>query len=123
MQRLIALKDRFDMAFACDTDHDRHGMVTRARGCCLPIITWRSAIFYLFQHRPQWRQGCGGGQDTGQQPDDRPRGGEAGRRLFEVPVGFKWFVDGLLDGSLGFGGEESAGASFLRSDGSGLDYR
>jgi phosphoglucomutase len=117
MRRLIALKDRFDIAFGCDTDHDRHGIVTHSSGL-LPTNHYLSvAIYYLFQHRPQWRADAAVGKTVvSSQMIDRVAA-KLGRRLYEVPVGFKWFVDGLLDGSLGFGGEESAGATFLRRDG------
>ena len=118
MQRLIALKDRFDIAFACDTDHDRHGIVTRSEGLLPPNNYLSAAIFYLFQHRPHWRQEAAVGKTVvSSRMIDRVTA-KLGRRLYEVPVGFKWFVDGLLDGSLGFGGEESAGASFVCLDGS-----
>ncbi len=118
MQRLIALKDRFEIAFACDTDHDRHGIVTRSAGLMPPNHYLAVAIFYLFQHRPRWRTGMAVGKTVvSSQMIDRVTA-KLGRKLYEVPVGFKWFVDGLLDGSLGFGGEESAGASFVRLDGS-----
>ncbi len=118
MQRLIDLKDRFDIAFACDTDHDRHGIVTRNAGLLPPNHYLSVAIFYLFQHRPKWSKSAAVGKTlVSSQMIDRVTA-KLGRRLYEVPVGFKWFVDGLLDGSLGFGGEESAGASFLRLDGS-----
>ena len=118
MQRLIDLKDRFDIAFACDTDHDRHGIVTRSAGLLPPNHYLAVAIFYLFQHRPEWRTDAAVGKTVvSSQMIDRVTA-KLGRKLYEVPVGFKWFVDGLLDGSLGFGGEESAGASFLRRDGS-----
>ena len=118
MQRLIGLKDRFDIAFACDTDHDRHGIVTKS-ACLLPPNHYLAvAIFYLFQHRPKWRKEAAVGKTVvSSQMIDRVTA-KLGRKLYEVPVGFKWFVDGLLDGSLGFGGEESAGASFVRLDGS-----
>ncbi len=118
MQRLIGLKDQFDIAFACDTDHDRHGIVTKSAGL-LPANHYLSvAIFYLFQHRPNWRKEAAVGKTVvSSQMIDRVTA-KLGRRLYEVPVGFKWFVDGLLDGSLGFVGEESAGASFARLDGS-----
>jgi phosphoglucomutase len=117
MQRLIALKDQFDIAFACDTDHDRHGIVTRSEGLLPPNSFLSAAIFYLFQHRPHWRQEAAVGKTVvSSRMIDRVTA-KLGRRLYEVPVGFKWFVDGLLDGSLGFGGEESAGASFLCLDG------
>ena len=118
MQRLIALKDRFAIAFACDTDHDRHGIVTKSTGLLPPNHYLSVAIFYLFQHRPKWgAQAAVGKTVVSSQMIDRVTA-KLGRKLYEVPVGFKWFVDGLLDGSLGFGGEESAGASFLRRDGS-----
>jgi phosphoglucomutase len=118
MQRLIGLKDRFAIAFACDTDHDRHGIVTRSTGLLPPNHYLSVAILYLFQHRPKWAAGAAVGKTVvSSQMIDRVAG-KVGRKLYEVPVGFKWFVDGLLDGSLGFGGEESAGASFVRLDGS-----
>jgi phosphoglucomutase len=117
MQRLIGLKDRFDIAFACDTDHDRHGIVTRSGGLLAPNHYLSVAIFYLFQHRPKWRKEAAVGKTVvSSQMIDRVVA-KLGRKLFEAPVGFKWFVDGLLDGSLGFGGEESAGATFARLDG------
>jgi phosphoglucomutase len=118
MQRLIGLKDRFDVAFACDTDHDRHGVVTRSSGLLAPNHYLSVAIFYLFQHRPKWHEGAAIGKTVvSSQMIDRVAA-KVGRKLYEVPVGFKWFADGLLDGSLAFGGEESAGASFARLDGS-----
>jgi phosphoglucomutase len=118
MQRLIEMKDRFDLSFACDTDHDRHGIVTRSAGLLPPNHYLSVAIFYLFQHRPKWRKEAAVGKTlVSSQMIDRVAA-KLGRNLCEVPVGFKWFVDGLLDGSLGFGGEESAGASFSRLDGS-----
>ena len=118
MQRLIGLKDRFEIAFACDTDHDRHGIVTKSAGLLPPNHYLAVAIRYLFQHRPKWSQGAAVGKTVvSSQMIDRVTT-KLGRKLYEVPVGFKWFVDGLLDGSLGFGGEESAGASFVRMDGS-----
>jgi phosphoglucomutase len=118
MQRLIGLKDRFEIAFACDTDHDRHGIVTRSAGLLPPNHYLAVAILYLFQHRPNWRTETAVGKTVvSSQMIDRVTA-KLGRKLYEVPVGFKWFVDGLLDGSLGFGGEESAGASFVRRDGS-----
>ncbi len=117
MQRLIGLKDRFEIAFGCDTDHDRHGIVTRSAGLLPPNHYLSVAILYLFQHRPKWgKEAAVGKTVVSSQMIDRVAG-KLGRKLYEVPVGFKWFVDGLLDGSLGFGGEESAGASFLRLDG------
>jgi phosphoglucomutase len=118
MQRLIGLKDRFDIAFACDTDHDRHGIVTKSAGLLPPNHYLSVVILYLFQHRPEWnREAAVGKTVVSSQMIDRITA-KLGRKLYEVPVGFKWFVDGLLDGSLGFGGEESAGASFVRLDGS-----
>lgn len=117
MQRLIAMKDRFDLSFACDTDHDRHGIVTKSAGLLPPNHYLSVAIVYLFQHRPKWRKEAAVGKTVvSSQMIDRVTA-KLGRKLYEVPVGFKWFVDGLLDGSLGFGGEESAGASFSRLDG------
>jgi phosphoglucomutase len=117
MQRLIALKDRFDVAFACDTDHDRHGVVTKSTGLLPPNHYLSVAIDYLFKNRPQWRPDAAVGKTlVSSQMIDRVTA-KLGRKLYEVPVGFKWFVDGLLDGSLGFVGEESAGASFARLDG------
>ncbi|MBZ5639294.1 MAG: alpha-D-glucose phosphate-specific phosphoglucomutase [Acidobacteriia bacterium] len=118
MQSLIGLKDRFEIAFACDTDHDRHGIVTKSTGLLPPNHYLAVAIFYLFRHRPNWGEGAAVGKTVvSSQMIDRVTA-KLGRKLYEVPVGFKWFVDGLLDGSLGFGGEESAGASFVRLDGS-----
>ena len=117
MQRLIGMKDRFDLSFACDTDHDRHGIVTKSEGLLPPNHYLSVAIFHLFQHRPKWRKEAAVGKTVvSSQMIDRVTA-KLGRKLYEVPVGFKWFVDGLLDGSLGFGGEESAGASFARLDG------
>jgi len=113
MQRLIGLKDKFPVAFACDTDHDRHGIVTQSAGLMQPNHYLAVAIDYLFQNRPEWGTGTGIGKTlVSSQMIDRVAK-KLGRKLVEVPVGFKWFVDGLYDGSLGFGGEESAGASFL----------
>jgi phosphoglucomutase len=117
MGRLIELKDRFDIAFACDTDHDRHGIVTRTAGLLPPNHYLSVAIFYLFQHRPQWRKDAAVGKTVVSSQMIDCVTAKLGRTLYEVPVGFKWFVTGLLDGTLGFGGEESAGASFLRLDG------
>lgn len=118
MKRLIKLKDRFEIAFACDTDHDRHGIVTESVGLMPPNDYLSVAILYLFQHRPEWRPEAAVGKTVvSSQMIDRVAN-KLGRKFYEVPVGFKWFVDGLLDGSLGFVGEESAGASFLRRDGS-----
>jgi phosphoglucomutase len=118
MQRLIDIKDRFEIAWACDTDHDRHGIVTRSAGLLPPNHYLSVAIYYLFQHRPKWPKAAAVGKTlVSSQMIDRVTA-KLGHKLYEVPVGFKWFVDGLLDGSLGFGGEESAGASFARLDGS-----
>jgi phosphoglucomutase len=118
MRSLIGLKNRFDVAFACDTDHDRHGIVTRSAGLLPPNHYLSVAIHYLFQNRPKWgKQAAVGKTVVSTQMIDRVAA-KLGRGLYEVPVGFKWFVDGLLDGSLGFGGEESAGAAFIRLDGS-----
>jgi phosphoglucomutase len=117
MQRLIEYKDRFDIAFACDTDHDRHGIVTANAGLLPPNHYLSAAIFYLFQHRPLWGQGAAVGKTVVSSAMIDKVTAKLGRKLYEVPVGFKWFVGGLLDGSLAFGGEESAGASFTRMDG------
>jgi phosphoglucomutase len=117
MQRLIDLKDRFDISFACDTDHDRHGIVTRSTGLLPPNHYLSVVIFYLFQHRPKWHKEAAVGKTVVSSRMIDHVTAKLARKLYEVPVGFKWFVDGLLDGSLGFGGEESAGASFVRLDG------
>jgi phosphoglucomutase len=117
MQRLIALKDRFDVAWACDTDHDRHGIVARSVGLLNPNHYLAVAISYLFTHRPEWPPAAGIGKTIVSSSMIDRVVARLGRPLLEVPVGFKWFVDGLIGGSLGFGGEESAGASFLRRDG------
>ncbi len=118
MQKVIDIKDRYDITFACDTDHDRHGIVTRGAGLLPPNAYLAMAIYYLFQHRPKWPGTAAVGKTlVSSQMIDRVTA-KLGRKLYEVPVGFKWFVDGLLDGSLGFAGEESAGASFVRLDGS-----
>ncbi len=117
MQRLIAIKDRFDIGAACDTDHDRHGIVTPAAGLLPPNHYLAVIIDYLFRHRQQWSASAAVGKTVvSTQLIDRVAA-RLGRKLFDVPVGFKWFSQGLLDGSLGFGGEESAGAAFLRRDG------
>jgi phosphoglucomutase len=118
MQRLIDLKDRYDIAFACDTDHDRHGVVTKSSGLMPPNHYLAVAIDYLFRHRTQWRADAAVGKTVVSSTMIDRVSRRLDRRLYEVPVGFKWFVDGLVDGSLGFGGEESAGASFSRRDGS-----
>jgi phosphoglucomutase len=118
MQRLIGLKDRYDVAFACDTDHDRHGIVTRSAGL-LPTNHYLSAaIDYLFRERSGWSPKAAVGKTLVSSTMIDRVTAQLGRKLYEVPVGFKWFVDGLVDGGLGFGGEESAGATFLRLDGS-----
>lgn len=117
MQGLISLKDKFDIAFGCDTDHDRHGIVT-PEGLMQPNNYLSAAIFYLFQHRPHWQQTSGVGKTiVSSQMIDRVTA-HLRRKLYEVPVGFKWFVDGLINGSLSFVGEESAGGAFARLDGS-----
>jgi phosphoglucomutase len=118
MQRLIGLKDRYDVAFACDTDHDRHGIVARSSGLMPPNNYLSVLIDYLFQNRSQWNKNAAVGKTVVSTSMIDRVTKRLGRTLYEVPVGFKWFVDGLFDGSLGFGGEESAGASFLRRDGS-----
>jgi phosphoglucomutase len=117
MANLIGLKDRFDVAFANDTDHDRHGIVTRSAGLMNPNHYLSAAISYLFTHRPGWRSDAAVGKTVVSSSMIDRVAAKIGRKLIEVPVGFKWFVPGLSDGSLGFGGEESAGASFLRRDG------
>jgi len=117
MQRLIGLKDRFDIAFACDTDHDRHGIVTAGSGLMPPNHYLAVAIDYLFRHRTRWRADAAVGKTAVSSAMIDRVALRLGRTLYEVPVGFKWFVSGLMDGSLGFGGEESAGASFSRLDG------
>jgi phosphoglucomutase len=117
MQGLIGMKDHFDIAFACDTDYDRHGIVTKSSGLLPPNHYLSAAVFYIFQNRPKWKREAAVGKTlVSSQMIDRVAA-KLGRKLYEVPVGFKWFVEGLLDGTLGFGGEESAGASFLRLDG------
>jgi phosphoglucomutase len=118
MASLIALKDRFDLAFGNDTDTDRHGIVTRDGGLMNPNHYLAAAIDYLFTHRPRWRGEAAVGKTIVSSSIIDRVAAKVGRRLVEVPVGFKWFVPGLRDGSLGFGGEESAGAAFLRCDGS-----
>lgn len=118
MAGLIALRDKFDVAFGNDTDNDRHGIVTPSAGLLNPNHYLAVAISYLFSNRPQWGRDAAVGKTAVSSSLIDRVAASLGRRLFEVPVGFKWFVGGLLDGSLGFGGEESAGASFLRRDGS-----
>ncbi|RYY97656.1 MAG: alpha-D-glucose phosphate-specific phosphoglucomutase [Comamonadaceae bacterium] len=117
MGNLIALKDRFDVAFGCDTDHDRHGIVTKSGGLMRPNHYLAVMIDYLFAHRPNWGARAAVGKTLVSSTMIDRVTARLGRPLQEVPVGFKWFVDGLMDGSLGFVGEESAGASFLRRDG------
>ncbi len=118
MQRLIGLKDQYDVAFACDTDHDRHGIVTRSNGLMEPNHYLSVLIDYLYQHRPQWSANAAVGKTVVTTALIDRVVKRLGRKLYEVPVGFKWFSEGLFDGSLGFGCEESAGASLLRHDGS-----
>jgi phosphoglucomutase len=118
MRRLIELKDRFDVAFACDADHDRHGIVTRGAGLLPPNHYLAVAIDHLFRNRARWRADAGVGKTVVSSSMIDRVSAKLGRRLREVPVGFKWFVGGLADGSLGFGGEESAGATFVRRVGS-----
>ncbi|HMI74532.1 MAG TPA: phosphoglucomutase (alpha-D-glucose-1,6-bisphosphate-dependent) [Steroidobacteraceae bacterium] len=117
MRRLIELKDRYDIAFACDTDHDRHGIVTKSRGLMPPNHYLSVAIDYLFSHRSGWRADAAVGKTVVSSAMIDRVGKRLKRAVYEVPVGFKWFVAGLVDGKLGFGGEESAGASFSRIDG------
>lgn len=117
MAGLISLKDRFDVAFGNDPDSDRHGIVTRSRGLLNPNHYLAAAVWYLFQHRPGWGSKAAVGKTLVSSSMIDRVAAHLGRDLCEVPVGFKYFVDGLLDGSFGFGGEESAGASFLRQDG------
>lgn len=117
MAGLIGLKDRFDVAFGNDPDGDRHGIVTRSAGLLNPNHYLAVAVWYLFQNRPDWRPDAAVGKTLVSSAMIDRVAAHLGRRLVEVPVGFKWFVEGLRDGSLGFGGEESAGASFLRRDG------
>ena len=117
MQRLVGLKDRFDVAWACDPDHDRHGIVTRDAGLLNPNHYLAAAVDYLFTHRPKWPAQAGVGKTVVSTSMIDRVAARLGRPLVEVPVGFKWFVEGLINGTLGFGGEESAGASFLRRDG------
>jgi phosphoglucomutase len=118
MQRLIALKDRFDIAFASDTDHDRHGIVTKGSGLLPPNHYLSVCVSYLFANRPNWSEDVAIGKTVVSSSMIDRVSTRLGRRLYEVPVGFKWFVEGLLAGCLGFGGEESAGSSFLRRNGS-----
>ena len=117
MARLIGMRDKFDVAFANDTDADRHGIVTRSSGLMNPNHYLAAAIAYLFEHRPQWRQDSAVGKTIVSSAIIDRVAAKLGRKLVETPVGFKWFVDGLIGGAFGFAGEESAGASFLRRDG------
>ncbi|HLG88202.1 MAG TPA: phosphoglucomutase (alpha-D-glucose-1,6-bisphosphate-dependent) [Alphaproteobacteria bacterium] len=118
MARLVTLRDTFDIAFANDTDADRHGIVTPSTGLMNPNHYLAASIFYLYRNRPAWRPGSAVGKTLVSSGMIDRVATKLGRKLLEVPVGFKWFVDGLLDGTIAFGGEESAGASFLRRDGS-----
>jgi phosphoglucomutase len=117
MASLIKLKDNFDIAFGNDTDVDRHGIVTKGAGLLNPNHYLAVAVWYLFQNRPGWKRDAAVGKTLVSSSMIDRVAAHLKRKLSEVPVGFKWFVDGLLDGSYGFGGEESAGAAFLRSDG------
>ena len=117
MANLVAMKDKFDIAFGNDVDYDRHGIVTRSLGLMNPNHYLAVAIFYIFLHRPEWHASAQVGKTLVSSVLIDKVAQKIGRRLYEVPVGFKWFVPGLLDGSLGFGGEESAGASYLRKNG------
>jgi phosphoglucomutase len=117
MASLIKLKGKYDIAFGNDCDADRHGVVTRSVGLLNPNHFLAASIWYLFQHRPRWRRDAAVGKTLVSSSMIDRVAGQLERRLAEVPVGFKWFVEGLLDGRYGFGGEESAGASFLRQDG------
>lgn len=117
MRRIIGIKNQFQIAFGCDTDADRHGIVTGSTGLLPPNHYLSVAILYLFQHRPKWKKKSAIGKTVVSTQMIDKVAKKLKRKLYEVPVGFKWFVDGLFDGSLGFGGEESAGASFLRRDG------
>lgn len=118
MKKIIDLKDGYKVAFACDTDHDRHGIVTQSYGLLPSNHFLSAAIYYLFQHRPHWKKGAGVGKTLVSSQMIDFICAKLGRKVYEVPVGFKWFVEGLIDGSLAFVGEESAGASFVRFDGS-----
>ena len=117
MRPLIALKDKFDLAIACDTDHDRHGIVTRSVGLLPPNHYLAVCVDYLFRHRPRWSQDMAVGKTVVSSSMIDRVAGRLGKKLYEVPVGFKYFVEGLLHGRLGFAGEESAGSSFPRMDG------
>jgi len=117
MARLIGMRDKFDVAFANDTDADRHGIVTPSNGLMNPNHYLAAAIAYLFENRPQWRGDSAVGKTVVSSAIIDRVAKKLGRKVVETPVGFKWFVDGLVDGSFGIAGEESAGASFLRRDG------
>jgi phosphoglucomutase len=117
MTRMVALRERFDVAFASDTDADRHGIVSKSQGLLEPNHYLAVAIAYLFANRPQWSAAVAVGKTVVSSSMIDRVAARVGRRLVEVPVGFKWFVDGLIDGSIGFCGEESSGATFLRRDG------
>jgi len=117
MARLIAMKDKFDIAFACDTDHDRHGIVTKSAGLLIPNSYLSVVVNYLLQNRPNWPKTTAIGKTVVTSALIERIVTKQGRKLYDVPVGFKWFVDGLIDGSVCFGGEESAGATFSRLDG------
>ena len=123
MARLIDMKDRFDLSFACDTDHDRHGIVTRSAGLLPPNHFLSVAILHLFRNRPRWGRDAAVGKTLVSSAMIDRVATKVGRRLHEVPVGFKWFVDGLLDGWLGFGGEESAACSSAWTAASGRRTR
>jgi phosphoglucomutase len=118
MRPLIERKDKFQITVACDTDHDRHGIVTPSSGLLPPNRYLAVCVHYLYGNRPGWRKGLAVGKTVVSSSMIDRVTAKLGQKLFEVPVGFKWFVDGLLEGSLGFAGEESAGASFLARDGS-----
>jgi len=118
MQGLIKMKDKFDISFACDTDHDRHGIVTKSDGLLNPNHYLSVVVFYLLQYRPEWNKNAAVGKTIVTSQLIEKITTKLGRKIYDVPVGFKWFADGLLDSSLCFGGEESAGASFSRIDGS-----
>ena len=117
MKSLVGLKDNFDVSFACDTDHDRHGIVTKSFGLLPPNPYLAVCIQHLFSNRAQWPTNLAVGKTLVSSSMIDRVASKLARKLYEVPVGFKWFVEGLLNSSLGFGGEESAGASFLRQDG------
>jgi len=117
MNGLLALADKFDIAMACDTDHDRHGVVTKSAGLLSPNHYLSVCVAYLFANRPGWRTDAAVGKTVVSSNVIDHAAAHVRRSVYEVPVGFKWFVDGFLAGSLGFAGEESAGSSFLRTNG------